>query len=235
MLKGEYEGNKAMSATNTIKVPRPIVVATSDMSAFAVFERLPLGGSGSSLLYGQQLAKMHSSTSENGQFGFHVNNTIGATFQPNDWRNNWADFWDEMRLGHMLSLAKRDGGVFPYEFELRSKVKRILNKHRVAPGLIHGDLWSGNQGYLTDGTPCIYDPASYYGDPEIDIAMTRLFGCNSNAFYDSYHQEKPFKEGWELRQTIYNSYHILNHFVLFGGGYLTQAESMFARILKSSE
>ena len=42
--------------------------------------------------------QMHRHTSEQG-FGFVVNNTIGATFQPNHpWMDDWAEFWDECRL-----------------------------------------------------------------------------------------------------------------------------------------
>ena len=233
MLKGEFESNKAMHATATIKVPQPVCLGTSDSSAYVVFEKLSLGGSGSPQTYGQQLARLHSCTSPNGSFGFSVNNTIGATFQPNNWCSDWADFWDEHRLGHMLRLAKLDGASFPLEAELRAKVRAILSVHTVTPGLVHGDLWSGNQGYTTDGAPVIFDPAAYYGDPEVDLAMTRLFGSNSNSFYEAYWGERPPQPGWELRQTVYNSYHLLNHFVLFGGGYLQQAENCFAKILRA--
>ena len=234
MLKGEFESNKAMAATLTIKVPQPVCLGTSDSTAFVVFEKLSLGGSGDPRTYGQQLARLHSCTSPNAFFGFYVNNTIGATFQPNSWRADWSSFWDEMRLGHMLKLAKLDGASFPYEAELRAKVRAILSAHTtVTPSLVHGDLWSGNQGYTTDGTPVIYDPSAYYADAEVDLAMTRLFGSNSNSFYQSYWRERPPQPGWELRQTVYNSYHLLNHFVLFGGGYLQQAENCFARILTS--
>ena len=97
--------------------------------------------------------------------------------------------------------------------------------------LVHGDLWSGNSAYCQDGSPCIYDPAVYYGDREVDIAMTRLFGGHSREFYASYDEQWALPEGWEDRQTIYNAYHILNHFVLFGGGYLQQGKSMLNKVL----
>lgn len=70
-----------------------------------------------------------------------------------------------------------------------------------------------------------------YGDREVDIAMTKLFGSNSQEFYRTYNEEWPLPEGHELRATVYNLYHILNHFVLFGGGYLGQAQAMIGRIL----
>jgi fructosamine-3-kinase len=67
----------------------------------------------------------------------------------------------------------------------------------------------------------------------VDIAMTQLFGANSQAFYDTYDKAFPRPPGHELRKTVYNLYHILNHYVLFGGGYLSQAKSMIDTIIRS--
>ena len=72
-----------------------------------------------------------------------------------------------------------------------------------------------------------------YGDREVDIAMTKLFGSNSQKFYDTYNNEWELPEGYQLRETIYNLYHILNHYVLFGGGYLWQAKGMIDKILNA--
>jgi fructosamine-3-kinase len=137
----------------------------------------------------------------------------------------------------MLDLAKRDGAQFSNEKELRERVYTLLDEHEkrnnLKPCLVHGDLWSGNQNTLITGEPVIFDPAVYYGDPEVDISMTLLFGANSKFFYDSYFNEMGgVREGHEIRTTIYNLYHILNHYVLFGGGYLQQSYNMIDRILK---
>jgi fructosamine-3-kinase len=73
--------------------------------------------------------------------------------------------------------------------------------------------------------------APQYGDREVDLAMTRLFGMNPPGFYQAYRKEWELPEGFQIRETIYNLYHILNHYVLFGGGYLNQAHSMIHRIM----
>lgn len=44
-------------------------------------------------------------TARSGKFGFPVDNTIGATPQPNGWMDNWVDFYREKRLRHQLQLA----------------------------------------------------------------------------------------------------------------------------------
>lgn len=235
MLRAEYEGNREMSDTNTIRVPRPIAVGTSDYSSYAVFERLEMGGRGDAQRYAKDLVAMHRCSSGGKGFGWKMNNTCGATPQINTWEMTWADFWCKHRLGQIISLSKREGASFENEKEIISKTHEILTAHEtehdLQPSLVHGDLWSGNQAFCKDGTPCIYDPATYYGDREVDIAMTKLFGSNSREFYDSYDNEWALPEGWQERQVIYNTYHILNHFVLFGGGYLQQGKSMLNKVL----
>ncbi len=61
---------------------------------------------------------------------------------------------------------------------------------------------------------------------------TYLFGGFTDDFYKGYNSEWPLPEGHEKRKTVYNLYHILNHDVLFGGGYLSQARSMIEQILR---
>ena len=72
--------------------------------------------------------------------------------------------------------------------------------------------------------PAIFDPAVYYGDRETDIAMTRLFGGFGPRFYAAYQATWPLDQAAGTRRTLYNLYHVLNHFNLFGGGYGRQAE-----------
>ena len=163
MLKAEYLGIKEIYNTNTIRLPRPIAIGSSDYNAFVVFEKLSLGGYGKAELMAEKLAALHRCTSTDGKFGWSINNTIGATFQPNVPTEKWSDFWDEHRLGHMLKLARREGASFPPQLEqsLREKVKQILDAHECIPSLVHGDLWSGNQAFTKEGDPVIFDPAVY--------------------------------------------------------------------------
>ena len=77
----------------------------------------------------------------------------------------------------------------------------------------------------------IFDPAVYFGDREADLAMTELFGGFGNEFYTAYNAVWPMDPGYKQRKTLYNLYHILNHYNLFGGGYGAQAEGMIDRLL----
>ena len=107
----------------------------------------------------------------------------------------------------------------------------MLN-HKPINSLVHGDLWSGNVGTEKNGKGVIFDPASWWADNEVDIAMTKLFGGFRKEFYEEYHKIFPKKSGYEKRIIIYNLYHILNHANMFGGSYYGQVENYVKEILK---
>jgi fructosamine-3-kinase len=137
-------------------------------------------------------------------------------------------------LRFQLELAARNGA----SARLRAQGERLceslgafFTSYRPAPSLLHGDLWGGNWGADADGLPVVFDPAVYFGDREADVAMTRLFGGFGPAFYAAYRSTWALDRGADVRTTLYNLYHVLNHFNLFGGGYAAQAERMVAQLL----
>ncbi|HCF28323.1 MAG TPA: hypothetical protein DEV81_14230 [Cyanobacteria bacterium UBA11049] len=232
MFEAEALGLKQMLATATIRVPKPICWGTAASSAYIVLEWLELGRGGNSSWQemGRQLAAMHSHTSSQG-FGWEMNNTIGSTPQINTWTADWAEFYAKHRLGYQFQLAKRRGGHFPQQERLLAAIPQILAQHLPQPSLVHGDLWGGNAAFTTSGEPTIFDPATYYGDREVDVAMTELFGGFPAAFYRGYNEVFPLDSGYEQRKILYNLYHILNHFNIFGGSYESQANRMISQIL----
>ncbi|ACK72000.1 fructosamine kinase [Gloeothece citriformis PCC 7424] len=232
MFEAEALGLKQMLATQTIRVPQPICWGISERSSYLVLEWLEFGRGNSESWekMGRQLAQMHQAGGSS-QFGWERNNTIGSTPQINTWTENWADFFAEYRIGYQLKLARKRGGNFPDPSQVIPLVRDFLADRNPIPSLVHGDLWSGNAAVTTSGEPVILDPATYYGDPEVDLAMTELFGGFTGAFYRGYSQVLPLDSGYEKRKTLYNLYHILNHFNLFGGGYASQANRMLQQML----
>lgn len=221
-----------MASSNTIRVPRPVCFGHTDAQAYVVMEYLPMNGRANPELLGRQLAAMHKVTSN--RFGWQRDNTIGSTPQYNQPMDNWVDFWREQRLLPQLKLAQQNGygrSLDGVTDRLLSDFPRLFENHQPVPSMLHGDLWGGNASGLEDGTPVIYDPAFYYGDREADIAMTRLFGGFSSDFYRAYNEAWPLEDGFEVRRTFYNLYHIINHLNLFGTGYLGQALSMSEQVL----
>ncbi|MCZ8037154.1 MULTISPECIES: fructosamine kinase family protein [Microcystis] len=232
MFAAEALGLKQIHATQTIRVPEPICWGIAEKSSYLVLEWLEFGGGNSQSWekMGQNLAHLHQ-VSLSDRFGWQCNNTIGSTPQINTISNNWADFFAHQRIGYQLRLAKERGGNFPDEDQVIPAISEILSQHQPHPSLVHGDLWSGNAAITVDGEPVILDPATYWGDREVDLAMTELFGGFPAAFYRGYNDVFPLDAGYQQRKTLYNLYHILNHFNLFGGGYASQANRMLQEIL----
>lgn len=165
MLLSEYHGSLEIYNTNTIKIPKPICIGMNTINnydeSYLIYEKIIFGGYCNPIDMAEKLFNMHNCYSSNGMFGWKMNNTCGSTIQINTYTSSWVEFWDIYRLGHILSLAKQDGAVFPHEVQLRQKVKQILSAHDCKPSLVHGDLWSGNQGCTTNGEPIIFDPSVY--------------------------------------------------------------------------
>ncbi len=234
MFVAEASGLKQMHQTQTLTIPYPVCWGIVGNSCYLVLEWLDLGGRSNNKAWskmGRQLAQMHQQGTRE-RFGWKMNNTIGSTPQINTWMDNWGDFFAEQRIGYQLRLAKRRGGSFPDTNQVIAAVKEHLANTEPVPSIVHGDLWSGNASITVEGEPVIFDPATYYGDRETDIAMTELFGGFPRSFYQGYNQQWELDPGYKTRKNIYNLYHILNHFNLFGGGYGSQANSMIRQILK---
>jgi len=232
MFEAEAEGLQALRQSAALRVPEPLVWGVSDSQAYLVMEYLPVGGAGSAAQLGEGLAAMHRYTSD--RFGWHRDNTIGSTPQRNTRDKSWINFWAEQRLGFQLNLALEAGADRALEAsggELLEWLPAFMDGREPEASLLHGDLWSGNYAFTQDGEPTIFDPAVYYGDRETDIAMTELFGGFGADFYAAYNNDWPLDSGYVLRKTLYNLYHILNHYNLFGGGYLSQAQGMIGRLL----
>ncbi|WP_455223250.1 fructosamine kinase family protein [Kaarinaea lacus] len=235
MFEAELEGLLEIASHKTIKVPEPLCVGICNETAYIVMENLPIHGRGGGAAgmeqLGHDLANMHRVIQE--QFGWHRDNTIGSTPQINTPSVEWVAFYRERRLGFQYQLAAEHGHrqLLRRGELLMSGLDKFFIDYQPKASLLHGDLWSGNYAIDDDGRPVIFDPAVYYGDREADMAMTELFGGFSQRFYSAYNEAYPLDNGYRVRKTLYNLYHVLNHLNLFGGGYLGQVERMTEQLL----
>ena len=237
-FEAEVAGLRELRRAGALRVPQVHAVGVVDQCAILALEWLDLSPALASVeatlaQLGARLAALHRVTAAS--FGWGHDNTIGATPQPNAPDDDWVRFFRRRRLGHQLDLATTRGldpRIVDRGRELEQRCDGLFTGHRPVASLLHGDLWGGNWSVLaTTGEPVLFDPAVYYGDREADIAMTRLFGGFGAAFYEAYEAAWPMSPGAAARGTLYNLYHVLNHYVLFGGSYAHQASSMIEALL----
>jgi fructosamine-3-kinase len=236
-LEAEANALEEIRGTRTVRVPVLRAVGTEGSMAFLALEWIEFHAATaqSERLLGEQLARLHAVTAP--RHGWHRDNTLGATPQPNGWMDSWPAFFARRRLGHQLDLAGRSGQAGRWLDRGRvlcERVPALLAGHVPPASLLHGDLWGGNWTTDAAGRPVIFDPATYYGDRETDLAMTRLFGGFGRSFYAAYEAAWPPEAGADLRRDLYELYHVINHVNLFGGGYVRQAEGLIERLLAAS-
>jgi len=232
MFAAEMRALTEIAESGVIKVPAPIAHGSDGNTAWLVLEHLELTSRGSASDLGEQLAAMHELTFE--RYGWIQNNYIGSTPQFNSPCDNWARFWRDNRLKPQLDMAKAGGfgvGLLDIGERLLDSMDQLMDGHQPAASLLHGDLWAGNKAFTRQGQAVIFDPASYHGDRETDIAMTELFGGFGPDFYSAYRAHYPLPDGYSLRRDLYNLYHMLNHLNLFGSGYLSRCINMIDSLL----
>ena len=228
MFEKEARGLELLYASRAIRIPRVLGAIRCDPYQFILMEFIESRQRSRIFwdLLGQRLALLHRNTSE--FFGLDHDNYIGSLPQSNTPDQSWIEFFITRRLEIQLRAGVDSGGIdasIVTKFErLYPKLSEILTVE--PPALLHGDLWSGNLIADEKGEPCLIDPAVYYGNREVDLAMTRLFGGFDERFYEAYEEAFSTPPGLDERLSIYNLYPLLVHVNLFGGGYLQQVTSI---------
>lgn len=222
-------GNTGMCIPQVYSVDEQTLNLQAIRSQTATAEQLAILGHG--------LAELHRM--EQPYYGLDRDNYIGLSVQKNGRYDNWGEFFVEQRLAFQVSLIKSASLQQSFQSLLqqhKQKVISFLNQHCSQPSLVHGDLWSGNVLFDAqadsngEGRVWLIDPAVHFGDREVDIAMTELFGGFAHAFYHRYDQCFPLSAAYPQKKVIYNLYHQLNHYNLFGQAYLSGCEQGFRMI-----
>lgn len=169
---------------------------------------------------GQKLAALHGRNHHS--YGFVEDNYFGIYPQANGWSDDWIAFFRDQRLKPQIDIGVAYGHITGNRRKqlesLLEKLDHYLPKKPVA-SLLHGDLWSGNWFADASGSPVFIDPSVSYGDREVDLAMTELFGGFSPRFYETYQEVNPLIDGYPERRPIYQLYYLLVHLNFKGESY----------------
>ena len=228
----EAQGLELLSQTQTVSIPAVVSVIEEEDFSCLVLEWIDAGPTSqqSALSLGQALANLHRVSSDT--FGLKEDNYLGTLPQPNLPTKDWVEFYRDRRLNPLLQRAHQRG-MLPLNI-LRESDVVLTNLSSILgpmekPSLLHGDLWGGNRMVDQTGTSWLIDPAVYFGNREIDVAMMRLFGGFTHEVFEAYHATYPLSPGWEERIDIYQLYPMLVHLNLFGTSYLGSIERILRR------
>ncbi|MEU4191477.1 fructosamine kinase family protein [Kribbella sp. NPDC026611] len=143
----------------------------------------------------------------------------------------WGEFYANLRLRPYLRAAYNHGTIDGHQLHVFERVCTRLEAGTYddpsdQPCRIHGDLWSGNVLWATDGVHLI-DPAAHGGHRETDLAMLGLFGLPQlERVLRAYDEAHPLTDGWRERTGLHRLHPLLTHVVMFGGSYVPQAIAM---------
>lgn len=202
-------------------VPTPRVLAVEDDCLVLAFVEPGRAGADAAEEFGRALARTHATGAP--VFGSHGGDTfIGALPLPNRPAGSWPEFFATRRLLPYLKLARDRGGVSTADAaDIERVVRRITDLAGPAepPARIHGDLWSGNVLWASDGLAYVIDPAAHGGHRETDLAMLALFGLpHLQRVLDAYDEVAPLAQGWQDRVGLHQLFPLLTHATQGSGG-----------------
>lgn len=224
----EEAGLTALEAA--VQVPHFIAKGQINGDAYLLLNWVS-SSNGSQSDLGTAVARLHQTHRQ--QFGFDFNHQSGNLTKNNHWQSSWTLFYTEQRLD-MLAQAAAQNHVWntwrqTHFNQMRQAFIEYYTNHPVQPSLLHGDLWSGNYMFDQNHTPVLIDPDAFYGDRELDLAMTTIFGGFDDHFYQAYQTQYPLAPGINDRLPWYQFYYLCMHLNLFGESYGDSVDRILGR------
>ncbi|NXF26185.1 KT3K kinase, partial [Rhodinocichla rosea] len=257
MFEGEMASLEAILKTKTIKVPKPMKVIdlSGGITAF-VMEHLDMRSLiRHSAPLGTQLADLHLHNQQLREKMKKKGSTVGTSYlkkkqmwllcgveltsavlflQVNDWQSDWVTFFARQRIQPQMDMIeKKSGDKEARELwsQLQLKIPSFFCGVEIVPALLHGDFWGGNATEDESG-PIVFDPASFYGHSEYELALAGMSGGFSSSFYSAYHSKIPRAPGFEKRLKLYQLFHYMNLWNHFGTGYRGSSLNIMRNLVK---
>ena len=227
----EAEGLRWLDSANGAKVPK-VLGASEDC---VILEWVEPGRPSAEIAenFGRALAVTHNAGAD--QYGAPTDGFIGLAPLPNKPAPHWPEFYAARRVMPYVKAAVHRGHLTADDASTIEQLMRRIHEFAGAdegPSRIHGDLWSGNVVWGTNGNAHIIDPAAHGGHRETDLAMLSLFGMpHLQRMLDAYHEASPLAEGWKKRVPLHQLHPLLVHSALFGGSYGSRAGAAARSVL----
>ncbi|MEJ1284153.1 fructosamine 3 kinase [Cricetulus griseus] len=242
MFEGEMASLEALRSTGLVRVPKPMkVIDLPGGGAAFVMEYLKMKSlSSQASKLGDQMADLHLYNQKLREKSKARENTVvtilasSLAAQVNEWQDDWPTFFTQHRLQAQLNLIEKDYADRETQelwSRLQVKIPDLFSGIEIVPALLHGDLWSGNVAEDDQG-PIIYDPASFYGHSEFELAIALMFGGFPRSFFTAYHQKIPKAPGFDKRLMLYQLFNYLNHWNHFGREYRSPSLGMMRKLLR---
>ncbi|KAM0248674.1 hypothetical protein ACHAQJ_009348 [Trichoderma viride] len=215
---------------------------------FLASDFLQLGYSdskGSGISLAAKLARLHTTPApipegfDTPVFGFPVPTCCGDTEQDNSWKSSWADFYAENRLRFIMRRIVEnhgpDGEAVDIVEKVASKVvPRLIGEERMTITPVSGNHSAGQIAGKGGREEVVFDPSCVYGHSEYELGIMNMFGGFDGSFWREYEtlvpKAEPLEE-WDDRVALYELYHHLNHYAIFGTGYRGGAMSIMKKLV----
>ena len=220
----EANGLNYIRENSDVYTPEILEVIKHEQDTLLIMEavnRVPVETKRDWEIIGRRLAVLHKTTFA--KCGFFEDNYLGIWEQNNEYKDNWLDFYADMRLRKMVDRTIQSGCVTKEELNL---VDKLIEKLPDISGpeqpfsLLHGDPWMNNNGagnLLYDGEKMIIiDCSVYYGNREIDLSTVALFAPVTDYFFDAYNEEYAIENGYKEREELWRINQRISFIYFFG-------------------
>ncbi|GAB3499470.1 fructosamine kinase family protein [Amycolatopsis cihanbeyliensis] len=157
---------------------------------------------------------------------------MGLAPMRNEPHGDWPTFFAAYRIEPYVRSCVDKGLFDQAQAEVFDRVCERLPElagPAEPPARLHGDAWSGNVLWASDGEAWLIDPAAHGGHRETDLAMLHLFGLTSLQYVLGGYLEAaadagaPLPADWRDRIPLHQLFPLLMHAAVFGGGYARQS------------